>query len=98
VKVYTNITAYPEILFTRIDCICQDEDTHSIAQIKTAVNLDIIFFDPFKRTQLVESAAKYTLTGIIKHIVQLEDKAHYVCYTRGKTMSGTNMMTRVVLL
>ncbi len=97
-KVYTNITAYPEILSIRIDCICRDEDSRSMAQIKTAVNFDIKNFDPFKRTLLVESAAKYTLIGIIKHIVQSEDKAHYVCYTREKTMNGTNMMTTVVLL
>ncbi len=48
------------------------------------MNFDIIFFDPFECTQLVESAAKFTLIGIIKHIVQSEDKAHYVCYTREK--------------
>jgi hypothetical protein len=40
-KVYTNITAYPEILSIKIDCICQDEDTHSMVQIKTAVNVDV---------------------------------------------------------
>ena len=41
VKVYTNITVYPEILSIKIDCICQDEDTHSMVQIKTAVNVDV---------------------------------------------------------
>ncbi len=84
VKVYTNITVYPEILSIKIDCICRDEDTHDMAQTKTAVNVDIKSFDPFEHIQLVESAAKYTLIGIIKHIVQSEDMAHYVCYTRGK--------------
>ncbi len=97
-KVYTNITACPEILPIRIDCICQDEDTHSIVQIKTTVNFDVKTFDPFRRTQLVELTHKYTLVGIIKHIVQSEDKAHYVCYTRKKTMNGINMMTMLVLL
>ncbi len=31
-KVHTNITAYPEILSIRIDCIYWDEDTHSMAK------------------------------------------------------------------
>ncbi len=84
VKVETNISAYTEISSIRIDCICRDEDTHGMVQIKTAVNFDTKNFDLFEHTQLVESAAKYTLIGIIKHIMRLEDKAHYVCYTRKK--------------